>query len=103
MSMTSNSTHLRIEVRVSLLIEKTKTNLNKVCTFSNELDFGFDLPFAENDVNGMSVKELELEKLAINRMCLELKAKRHVRLLNFTRMHQWCSVQLFSFTVTRDV
>uniref|UniRef100_A0A8C6L5X1 Signal transducer and activator of transcription n=1 Tax=Nothobranchius furzeri TaxID=105023 RepID=A0A8C6L5X1_NOTFU len=32
---------------------------------------------AENDVNGMTPKELEAEKLVIMKMCLELKAKRH--------------------------
>lgn len=29
-------------------------------------------------MNGMTAKELEQEKLTVNRMCLELKAKRQV-------------------------
>lgn len=29
-------------------------------------------------MNGMTAKELEREKLTVNRMCLELKAKRQV-------------------------
>lgn len=32
----------------------------------------------ENEINGMTAKDLEKEKLTINRMCLELKAKRQV-------------------------
>lgn len=34
--------------------------------------------FVENEINGMTAKELEQEKLTMNRMCLELKAKRQV-------------------------
>lgn len=33
----------------------------------------------ENEVNGMTVTELEKEKMTIARMCFELKAKRQVR------------------------
>lgn len=33
---------------------------------------------SENEMNGMTAKELEKEKLAMGRMCLELKAKRQV-------------------------
>lgn len=35
-------------------------------------------PPAENEMNGMTQKELEQEKLTVERMCLELKAKRQV-------------------------
>lgn len=33
---------------------------------------------AENDMNGMTQKELEKEKMLLGRMCFELKAKRQV-------------------------
>lgn len=33
---------------------------------------------AENEMNGMTAKELEREKLTVGRMCLELKNKRQV-------------------------
>lgn len=32
----------------------------------------------ENEMNGMTQKDLEREKLTVERMCLELKAKRQV-------------------------
>lgn len=32
----------------------------------------------ENEMNGMTVKDLEKEKMTVGRMCFELKAKRQV-------------------------
>ncbi|XP_037552511.1 signal transducer and activator of transcription 1a [Nematolebias whitei] len=53
-------------------------NLKSLEDLQDEYDFKLNtLKNRENDVNGLSVKELEMEKMAINRMCLELKAKRH--------------------------
>lgn len=45
---------------------------------------------AENEMNGMTQKELEQEKLMVERNCLELKAKRQVspRLVCFTQSLQ---------------
>uniref|UniRef100_A0A8C6L1D6 Signal transducer and activator of transcription n=1 Tax=Nothobranchius furzeri TaxID=105023 RepID=A0A8C6L1D6_NOTFU len=53
-------------------------NLKNLEDQQDEYDFQFNtLKNRENDVNGMTPKELEAEKLVIMKMCLELKAKRH--------------------------
>lgn len=48
-----------------------------MCNIRCVADVSF--PPAENELNGMSAKELEKEKFNTARMCIELKQKRHVR------------------------
>ncbi|XP_029695797.1 signal transducer and activator of transcription 1a isoform X3 [Takifugu rubripes] len=51
----------------------------------DEYDFKINtLKNRENEMNGMTPKELEQEKLTVNRMCLELKAKRQDVVLQLT-------------------
>nr|AAL09414.1 STAT1 [Tetraodon fluviatilis] len=51
----------------------------------DEYDFKINtLKNRENEMNGMTAKELEKEKLTVNRMCLELKAKRQDAVLQLT-------------------
>uniref|UniRef100_A0A8C6M940 STAT transcription factor protein interaction domain-containing protein n=1 Tax=Nothobranchius furzeri TaxID=105023 RepID=A0A8C6M940_NOTFU len=64
------------------IVQIIDQNLKNLEDQQDEYDFQFNtLKNRENDVNGMTPKELEAEKLVIMKMCLELKAKRHVRFL----------------------
>uniref|UniRef100_A0A7N6B2E4 Signal transducer and activator of transcription n=1 Tax=Anabas testudineus TaxID=64144 RepID=A0A7N6B2E4_ANATE len=52
-------------------------NIKNVEDLQDEYDFKMNtLKNRENEMNGMTPKELEKEKMLIGRMCLELKAKR---------------------------
>uniref|UniRef100_A0A1A8FVF9 Signal transducer and activator of transcription n=1 Tax=Nothobranchius korthausae TaxID=1143690 RepID=A0A1A8FVF9_9TELE len=60
------------------IVQIIDQNLKNLEDQQDEYDFQFNtLKNRENDVNGMTPKELEAEKLVIMKMCLELKAKRH--------------------------
>lgn len=52
-----------------------ETHLNKLQSRLISHSFGKS---AENEMNGMTAKELEKEKMTVVRMCLDLKAKRQV-------------------------
>ncbi|XP_041637862.1 signal transducer and activator of transcription 1a isoform X1 [Cheilinus undulatus] len=52
-------------------------NIKNLEDLQDDYDFKFNtLKNRENEMNGMTPKELEKEKLLVGRMCLELKAKR---------------------------
>ncbi|XP_008303803.1 signal transducer and activator of transcription 1a isoform X3 [Stegastes partitus] len=60
-------------------------NIKNLEDLQDEYDFRINtLKNRENEMNGMTPKELEKEKLTIGRMCMELKAKRQDVVLQLT-------------------
>ncbi|XP_029942188.1 signal transducer and activator of transcription 1a isoform X2 [Salarias fasciatus] len=66
-------------------VQVVDQNIKNLEDVQDEHDFKCNtLKNRENDVNGMSQKELEMEKLTIARMCLELKSKRQEVVMQLT-------------------
>ncbi|KAL7369946.1 hypothetical protein ABVT39_013894 [Epinephelus coioides] len=58
-------------------VQVADQNIKNLEDLQDEYDFKANtLKSRENEVNGMTAKELEKEKLVVGRMCFELKAKR---------------------------
>ncbi|XP_063323821.1 signal transducer and activator of transcription 1a isoform X1 [Pelmatolapia mariae] len=59
------------------IVQVVDQNIKNVEDLQDEYDFKVNtLKNRENEMNGMTVKELEKEKMTVGRMCFELKAKR---------------------------
>ncbi|KAI4796363.1 hypothetical protein KUCAC02_027813 [Chaenocephalus aceratus] len=59
------------------IVQVADQNIKKLEDQQDEYDFIVDtLKNRENEINGMTPKELEIEKMRVQGMCLELKAKR---------------------------
>lgn len=82
-STTSKSTHWRTEVRKT----STRSQLNRDIMLFVRLNSDLKVIHIslENEINGMTQKELEKEKMTVGRMCFELKAKRQVSRQNESR------------------
>ncbi|CAN9498164.1 unnamed protein product [Ophioblennius macclurei] len=66
-------------------VQLVDQNIKNLEDLQDEYDFKYNtLKNRENEVNGMSQKELELEKLTIGRMCLDLKSKRQEVVIQLT-------------------
>lgn len=82
MSTTSRSTRWKTEVREvnpgseRIGFEKNKQSMEH--SWVGLLDKKLNTFSVENEMNSMTQKDLEREKLTVERMCLELKAKRQV-------------------------
>uniref|UniRef100_A0A3Q4HRY1 STAT transcription factor protein interaction domain-containing protein n=1 Tax=Neolamprologus brichardi TaxID=32507 RepID=A0A3Q4HRY1_NEOBR len=63
------------------IVQVVDQNIKNVEDLQDEYDFKVNtLKNRENEMNGMTVKELEKEKMTVGRMCFELKAKRQALL-----------------------
>uniref|UniRef100_G3PSI6 Signal transducer and activator of transcription n=1 Tax=Gasterosteus aculeatus aculeatus TaxID=481459 RepID=G3PSI6_GASAC len=68
-------------------VQVADQNIKNLEELQDEYDFKVNtLKSRENEVNGMTPKELEEEKMMVGRMCLELKAKRQDVVMQLTEL-----------------